>query len=177
MSSIDAAWSRCDCHAACRLCRSRWPWGHSPLTSARWSPWSHSRAALFPYDLVCLYLMSVDAPPRTRAPGLTSAGLHWRQHPVHRSVYWDPWNSPGVRTLLSAVSCCSLRTNMIYICWGIKGDALENLSRICAKSPCGLEGVAGTLLALRLLELELVIFCSRRALMLSVKISRSVRPV
>jgi len=37
--------------------------------------------------------------------------------------------------------------------------------------------VAGTLLAFRLLEFELFIFCSRNAFMFSVKISRSVLPV
>jgi len=55
--------------------------------------------------------------------------------------------------------------------------SIEKILRICAKSPCGLEGVAGTLLAFRLLEFELFIFCSRNAFMFSVKISRSVLPV
>lgn len=52
-----------------------------------------------------------------------------------------------------------------------------NSLRICARSPCGLDGVAGTLLAFRLLVDEFVSFCSRSAFILSVSISRSVRPV
>lgn len=89
-------------------------------------------------------------------------------------------NNPMVRTLLSAANCCNLQTIL-----SINFDSIIFTSnffmwhlRISAISPCGLDGVAGTLLAFRLLGL--VLFskcCCRSAFKLSVKISRSVRPV
>ena len=59
--------------------------------------------------------------------------------------------------------------------WGRIENLLVNL-RISARSPWGLDGVAGTLFAFLLLGLLFASFCSLSALIPSLRISRSVLP-
>lgn len=89
-------------------------------------------------------------------------------------------SSPAVRTLWTAAGCYNLFH--INTSRTIQRNVFERMpttlySRISAKSPCGLDGVAGTLFALRLLGLVLLArCCCRSAFRFSVRISRSVRP-